>query len=103
MKHGGIIDVFPIVGKADGDDVGEVNPFVPWQVSCTSPKYSPHWPRHIVDINGFVVAEGKADAEAELDTVADDEAVADEEEEGVAEADTVGMVHPVLLGLLLLP
>ena len=49
------------------------------------------------------VAEGKADAEAELDTVADDEAVADEEEEGVAEADTVGMVHPVLLGLLLLP
>jgi hypothetical protein len=29
MKHGGIIDAFPIVGKADGDDVGEVNPFVP--------------------------------------------------------------------------
>ena len=55
------------------------------------------------------VAEGKADADPELDTVADEEAVAEEEEEeeeeeeGVAEADTVGMVHPVLLGLLLLP
>ena len=50
------------------------------------------------------VAEGKADADPELDTVADEEAVAEEEEEeGVAEADTVGIVHPVLLGLLLLP